>query len=165
MHSDPVYAPRLTCTSQSFSEDESNSPHTSPLPDFPSPFDDDASVFDDDRSSFPNSAGPHSYIPQSEAESGEQLFPGSPLSLVQALVILGSWFSSFPGISKAAFSKLLYLLHTFLLPRGNRLPVSYDALVALLNAFLIPVHDYHCCVNDCVIYRNEHEHLIHCPVS
>ena len=38
--------------------------------------------------------------PQSEAESGERLFSGSSLSIVQALAILGSWFSSFPGISK-----------------------------------------------------------------
>ncbi len=110
---------------------------------------------------------PNSTLPSSESDLGGLLFPGSPLSVVQAIAILLAWFTSFP-ISKEAFSRLLFLMHTFLLPSGNALPASYSAAVSLIRSFLLPVHDYHCCVNDCVIYRNTgtslYKDLTECPV-
>jgi len=53
-----------------------------------------------------------------------------------------AWFSAFSGLSKEAFDRLLYVLHTFLLPSGNKLPP------------FVPVDEYDCCVNDCVLFRD-----------
>ncbi len=108
-----------------------------------------------------------SHSAESSAEKGDRLFSGSPLSVVQTLAILISWFCSFPGISKQAFSQLLFLLHTFVLPSGNLLPTHYNAALSLIATFLLPVKEYHCCVNDCVVYRNspraQYQHLAQCP--
>ena len=63
---------------------------------------------------------PH-YIPTSDMEEDldAKLYHGSSLSPLQAVSLLLSWFSSFPGISKRALSRLLNLLHTHILPPGN----------------------------------------------
>ena len=63
----------------------------------------------------------------------EELYPSSNVTLIQALASLFAWFSSFPGLSKEAFNRLLYLLHTFLLPAGNKLPPSYYKARAMIN--------------------------------
>ncbi len=110
---------------------------------------------------------PNATLPSSDTGMGDLLFPGSSLSVVQAVAILPAWFTSFP-ISKEAFSRLLFLMHAFLLPNGNVLPASYSAAVSMIHSFLLPVHDYHCCVNDCIIYRNTgsslYKDLSECPV-
>ena len=64
-------------------------------------------------------------------------------------------------------SRLLFLLHTFILPEGNLLPADYRTAVSCVNSYLLPADDYHCCVNDCVVYRNsvsgQHKDLTVCP--
>ena len=89
------------------------------------------------------------------------------LTVVKSLALLFSWFCSFPGISKEAFGRLLYLLNTFLLPTGNTLPNSYQKARATINHLLVPTHEYDCCVNDCIIFRKcaegDSSHLSSCP--
>lgn len=67
-----------------------------------------------------------------------------------------------------AFSHLLTVLHVFLLPAGNVLPTSYASALKHLKPFLSPIKEYHCCVNDCVMFRNssagEYEKLLKCPI-
>ena len=96
-----------------------------------------------------------------------KLFPSSELTVVKSLALLFSWFCSFPGISKEAFGRLLYLLNTFLLPTGNTLPNSYQKARATINHLLVPTHEYDCCVNDCIIFRKcaegDSSHLSSCP--
>ena len=79
--------------------------------------------------------------------SSELLFETSTLSVSQSLALLFKWFCSYPGISKECFSRLLYLLHTFFLPTGNKLPKSYIKARALIKDVLVPVQSYDCCVN------------------
>jgi len=47
------------------------------------------------------------------------------------------------------------------------LPINYADAISLLRPFLCPVKDYHCCVNDCVIFCNstagKYEKLTKCP--
>lgn len=135
---------------------------TSSLPDLPSPFKEDGIEFFDESIDPPNST-----FSPATSDMGGSLIPGSPLSVVQAVAILLACFTSFP-ISKEAFSRLLFLMHTFLLPTGNALPACYSAAISLINPFLLPVRDYHCCVNDCIIYRNTaasmYKDLTECPV-
>lgn len=70
-------------------------------------------------------------------------------------------------MSKRSFSRLLQILH-FLLPKGNVLPTSYSEAIALLNPYLNKVKEYHCCVNDCILYRDtenqQYKSLRTCPV-
>lgn len=43
-------------------------------------------------------------------DDGPSLYPNSKLTTVQAVSILTSWFSAFPGTSKRSFSRLLKIL-------------------------------------------------------
>ena len=89
-----------------------------------------------------------------EDDVDEKLHPSSDVTLMQALAILFAWFAAFPGLSKEAFDRLLYLLHTFLLPAGNKLPPSYSKAHAMINKRIVPVEEYDCCINDCVLFRD-----------
>ena len=89
-----------------------------------------------------------------KVDDGEKLYPGACVTSEQAIYTLVSWFSSYPGISKSAFSRLLYILHTFILPTENNLPSSYESVLKKIQPFLSPMRDYHSCVNDCVIFRD-----------
>ena len=95
--------------------------------------------------------------------SSPPLFPGSSLNTIAALAVLFSWFSSFPGISKQAFSQLLYILHHFILPSGNLLPASYAAAHSIIQPSLVPVQEFHCCPNDCILYRGDYADATCCP--
>ena len=47
---------------------------------------------------------------------GDSVYDGAWITTEQAMYMLVSWFSSFPGVSKTAFNQLLYILHSFILP-------------------------------------------------
>lgn len=91
------------------------------------------------------------------------LYPGSTLSVLGSVAILFSWFSTFPGVTKEALSQLLHILHFFLLPGENSLPATYSQALALVQSLLVPVTEYHCCVNDCVVFRGPYRDLAQCP--
>ena len=101
-----------------------------------------------------------------ESDSSECLYESSEFSVIQTLAILFTWFCSFP-ISKEAFGRLLYLLHQFVLPVNNKLPNSYERARSTIQDFLVPVQEYDCCVNDCIVFRNcsdgKFKDLIACP--
>lgn len=101
-------------------------------------------------------------------DSTTVLYPDGVITVLQAVSTLLSWFAAFPGMSKASFSRLLAVLHDVILPKGNSLPTSYREAVTLLNTYLSPIKEYHCCVNDCIIYRNSnrgnYEQLSKCPI-
>lgn len=86
-------------------------------------------------------------------DSSDPLYPGAKVTTFQATTILTSWFSLYPGITKSAFNRLLQILHLYILPEGNNLPGTYADVHKSLDRFLTPATEYHCCVNDCIIYR------------
>lgn len=92
--------------------------------------------------------------PNLKVDDGPKLYPGARITSEQAMYTLVSWFSSYPGISKSAFSRLLHILHSFILPAENSLPQSYDDVLKMMQPFLSSIKDYHCCVNDCIIFRD-----------
>ena len=92
----------------------------------------------------------------------QQLYPGSKISCLSAIAMLMSWLATYPGLSKEAFSHLLYLLHTFILPQNNDLPSSYSSAYSLINHLLIQPQEFHACVNDCVLFQNEYSDLQSC---
>ena len=93
----------------------------------------------------------------------DNLWPGSSLSVVATIAILFSWFSSFPGVSKEAFSHLLHILHKHILPSGNILPATYTEALSAIRCHLVDVQEFHCCVNDCIVYRGAYKDLTQCP--
>ena len=93
---------------------------------------------------------------------GEKLYPGAEITKLQAVSMLTSWFTLHPGISKQAFDRLLQLLHNHILPLGNILLSKYQD-----QTLLSPTVVYHCCINDCVVFRDSkagaYSGLSHCP--
>ena len=96
-------------------------------------------------------------------QNDDKLYSNSVLSRIHALAMLFSWFGAFPGLSKEAFSRLLYLLHTFILPPGNILPTTYDSAHSIISPFIVSPKEYHCCINDCIVYHKHYEDLTECP--
>lgn len=96
-------------------------------------------------------------------DSSGPLYPGATITTFQATSILTSWFSLYPGVTKSAFK----YLHKHILPVGSNLPESYRNAHKSVNSFLTPVKEYHCCVNNCVVYRNSasgmYDDLDACP--
>jgi len=123
--------------------------------DISEPFDTDESEYFCDSNTIPSS------------DDSEKLYPSSQLTVVQCLAILFTWFCSYPGISKEAFSRLLYLLNSFLLPTCNILPTSYQKARVASKHFLVPAQEYDCCINDCIVFRKcaegDFKHLSSCP--
>lgn len=143
-------------------DDESGSEGTSSpqLSDveLPGPAIDDLNVFDSDTADD---------IPTLKLDEGPILYPGASVTMDQAVYMLLSWFSTYPGISKSALDRLLHILHNFILPTANNLPTSYSNLMKRVQPFLSVVKDYHCCVNDCIIFRDsdkgEYANASRCP--
>ena len=71
-------------------------------------------------------------------DDSSPLYSQCALSSVQVVSMLLSWYADFPGISKTAFSRMLVLLHDFILPKPNSLPNSYNASVNLTDQYLSP---------------------------
>ena len=117
-------------------------------------------IFDDPFETLFNDSG----INLEDNFNSSKLFPGSSLNVLGALAILISWFSSFPGISKQAFHQLLHILHHFILPSGNCLPATYSEAFSIIQSFLVPVKEYHCCPNDCILYRGAYADATTCAV-
>ena len=108
-----------------------------------------------------------SFIPEFDKNT-EKLFSGAKLLSLEAITMLVSWFSMFPSMSKEAFSRLLYLLHAFILPEENTLPNSYCHAMKKIKPYLSPLKEYYTCPNDCIIYRDcddgKFEKLTECPI-
>ena len=95
--------------------------------------------------------------------SSEELYEKSELSISQSLAILFNWFCSYPNISKESFSRLLYLLNSVLLPKGNKLTNSYTRARSMIKNSLVPITTYDCCSNDCIIFHNKTKDYDVCP--
>ena len=113
---------------------------------------------------FPEELTHESVIGSDDTFNSDNIFPGSSLTVLGALAILFTWFSSFPGISKQALGQLFHILHHFILPSGNLFPATYAQAFSVIQSLLVPVKEYHCCPNDCIIYRGPHSDKTHCPV-
>ena len=61
----------------------------------------------------------------------------------------------------ASLNATLEYLHK-VLPKGNLLPHSVDEAKKIVCPLDLPHVRYHACINDCIIYRNEHEHKTEC---
>ena len=66
------------------------------------------------------------------------------------------------GMSENYFDQLLKMVHD-MLPEGNVLPTSMDAMKKFLKTFGFGYDNIHACKNDCILYRKEYADLSSCP--
>ncbi len=91
------------------------------------------------------------------------LYDGCQLTVLQALVQYFTWFCEHPGMSKGALSAMFFMQHHTFLPKGNKLPDSYDVALRAIEPYLVEPVVYHVCPNDCVIFSNLYAELSKCP--
>ena len=99
--------------------------------DIPSPEIDDIILSD-------NKGHTQSFVPNFSANSDFKLYHNASVTTLQAVCMLLPWFTLFPGMSKSSFSRLLNILHNFLLPKDNTLPTKFADALSLLQPFLSP---------------------------
>lgn len=68
-------------------------------------------------------------------EVSRPLYPGSNLTLLQALVKYMLWFTEHPYVSKEAMSDMLKFQHVSVLPSNNILPDSFSKALKLWSLF------------------------------
>ena len=78
----------------------------------------------------------------------EKLYPGSKLTVLAAIYLKLRTFVSHPYSSKAELSELFSADKHFNLPKGNKMPGSFDEALKLIKPFLIPLENYDVCIND-----------------
>lgn len=78
------------------------------------------------------------------------LYPGSSVTLLQAVASQFLWFSSNPGISKESLSHPV-TVQKYFLPVNNILPNNYEEAYAIIKPFLVDTISFHACPHDCVL--------------
>lgn len=94
------------------------------------------------------------------------LYPGSSVSVLQAVASQFLWFSSNPGISKESLS-YQFNVQRCVLPEDNKMPGDYDQAYTIIKPFLVKSLCFHACTRDCVIFRDSdsfcYSNLVNCP--
>ena len=75
--------------------------------------------------------------PNTDSLLNVPLYPGSSVTLLEAVVKYLLWFSEHPHVSKTAVSDILVMQHLEILPEGNVLPTSYNDALKLIQPYLI----------------------------
>lgn len=90
------------------------------------------------------------------------LYPGSNVTLLQAVASQFLWFSSNPGISKESLSHQ-FTVEKYLLPANNVLLNNYEEAFTVIKPFLVNTISFHACPNDCVLFKHRpHPHHFSC---
>ena len=69
------------------------------------------------------------------------------------------------GFKNICYKRPLEKKYTFAEQMNEKLPETYDQAADILEPFLMPVHKYYVCVNDCIIHRKENANRVECQVS
>ena len=93
----------------------------------------------------------------------QPLYAGSTVSVIHSVASHLMWFTSHPNISKDFFSDMFLMGHSSALPPDNLLPCSYTDLIKLVEPFLIKPIIFHCCPNDCLVFRGNYANAKVCP--
>ena len=89
------------------------------------------------------------------------LYPGSSVTLLQAVASQFLWFSSNPGISKESLSHQ-FTVQKYLLPVNNILLNNYEEAYAVIKPFLVNTISFHACPHDCVLFRDTDSYQYSC---
>ena len=89
------------------------------------------------------------------------LYPGSSVTLLQAVASQFLWFSSNPGISKESLSHPV-TVQKYFLPVNNILPNNYEEAYAIIKPFLVDTISFHACPHDCVLFRDTDSYQYSC---
>ena len=87
---------------------------------------------------------------------------GVNVSIVSVTIVLIN-MAMIHAVSNAYMDELLNYVLTVLLPRGNKLPRSYNEAKRLVKRLGLNYNIIHCCRNGCMLFRKELEHATVCP--
>ena len=88
------------------------------------------------------------------------LYPGSSTTILETVLLLGTWFTQYSGVTKKALESLLKLL-AHILPKEHRLPNTYKQFLRLLRPQQL--QSFHMCPNGCRAYYGELTDAERCP--
>ncbi|XP_026411140.1 uncharacterized protein LOC113306412 [Papaver somniferum] len=96
--------------------------------------------------------------------AAEKLYPSCEdnLTILSAMVELHNVKKTYK-ISGNCVNSLLDLLREWL-TKPNKFPKNYDAMRSMLKDLVMKVKAIHACENHCILYYEENEDLIECPV-
>jgi hypothetical protein len=103
-------------------------------------------------------------LAQLEADSVNPLYPGCDPGhtchsvTLKLLDMMAKYKCNDPSLS----ANLQYLNQVF--PNNKLLPRSINEAKNIVCPLDLPHIRYHACINDCIIYRNENEEKLECPV-
>ncbi|CAM6082121.1 unnamed protein product [Calypogeia fissa] len=100
---------------------------------------------------------------EAQGHARTRIYEGSRLSRLSAIMLLLN-LQQRHGASIVFLDDLFQLLHDRVLPEGNNLPSSWKEAKKVLKGIGLNYQVIHACVNDCILFRGEHENAIVCPI-
>jgi hypothetical protein len=101
-------------------------------------------------------------LEQLYAQASILLYTGSAISTISTVVVIMNMYTMH-GTSNTFQEELLKYLSTCLLPTGNMLPTSFNQVRNMVRKLGHSYNVIPCCCKGCILYREEYEHLDHCP--
>jgi Transposase family tnp2 len=100
---------------------------------------------------------------EAQGHARTRIYEGSRLSRLSAIMLLLN-LQQRHGASNLLLDDLFHTLHDRVLPPGNQLPSSWKEAKKVLKSMGLKYQVIHACVDDCVLFRGEHESATRCPV-
>ena len=94
----------------------------------------------------------------------EKISESSHTSVLEMLFQISRDFVMSEDASKEWVSSQLSLIKKNFLSSSNDLPETFDQMIDVLDPFLLPMHTFDVCKNDCVLFHKEHETAEVCPI-
>ena len=85
------------------------------------------------------------------------------LTVLEAVFEVMRDFVFSPNMSKGCVSRRLNSLKSKFLFQDNNLPSDFEQAMKIIEPFLIPMHKFNVCPNDCIIFRKEYTDANECP--
>ena len=96
----------------------------------------------------------------SDNQTNLRHYPGSSTTILETILLLGTWFTQYSGVTKKALESLLKLF-AHILPKEHRLPTTHKQFLMLLRPQQL--QSFHMCPNGCRAYYGELTDAERCP--
>lgn len=83
----------------------------------------------------------------------QKLYPGSSVTILQAIFLRFKIFACHPFMSKEDKAKIFEWDSIFILPSNNKMPTTFRGVKQKIKQFLIKLEKYDTWRNNCLIYR------------
>ncbi|XP_014677027.1 PREDICTED: uncharacterized protein LOC106816898 [Priapulus caudatus] len=90
------------------------------------------------------------------------LYPAAVVTVLQTIALLAVFYITSGKIAKKSMEQLLRIIKA-ILPQPNLLPHTFKQLKHMINNIAGNMTDIHACINDCILFTHQYEHLDTCP--